>query len=269
MNTIQQLLKDALGYDRWEIQKPTDGMQKECYIARNTAQSVFLKFDVAAGALRRLGALGVAPKVLAHGTSGGRTFVIQEYMAGSYPSRDWIKAHITEVGSIMRTYRTDRQLTEMLSRNHTMAHDEQLHDIEKSLERHNNSQLRDLFAALRDRAAGFEAASPVPIHNEPNTKNMLLVDNKLFFIDWDEITLADPLRDAGTFAWWYVPVHQWPVFLGACGLEATDMNIAKAYWFAARAALVIYAWRLEHGYDGGGFLEDCIEALHERPNPRL
>jgi hypothetical protein len=61
----------------WAITRPRDGMSmKMSFVAAHGERRVFLKFDVAAPAVARLGELGVAPALLALGIAGGRPYII-------------------------------------------------------------------------------------------------------------------------------------------------------------------------------------------------
>src|SRR5215469_7929734 len=112
MSTVDVVLAQAFGSQRWTVEKPQDGNQKECYIASGDTRKVFIKFDVPILSLQRLSDLGVAPRVLASGIYEGISYVIQEFLAGSYPDRPWIASHIDEVAALIQTYHEDRPLAD-------------------------------------------------------------------------------------------------------------------------------------------------------------
>jgi thiamine kinase-like enzyme len=271
MDKARKILLDTFGSDQWTIEKPKDGMQKECYIAHGADGSLFIKFDAPSLSLQRLGEIGVTPPVLASGSYNGQAYIIQEYVVGAYPTRAWIKGHTSEVASAIKRYHTDQPLTALLAQtqqtNYALHLTEDMAGIGSKIAKQ-PAQVGQVYAQLMALAAEFEAVPLVPVHNEPNTKNMLVSANKLFFIDWDEIVLSDPLRDIGTFAWWYLPENQWQSFFTECGVALNEDTKRKAYWFAALASLVVLLWRAENGYDDGGFLGDCLAALALQPNPR-
>jgi hypothetical protein len=41
------------------------------------------------------------------------------------------------------------------------------------------------------------------------------LDGRLYLVDWDEVDLSDPWRDAGIQLWWHVPVARWTEFVAA------------------------------------------------------
>jgi len=274
MNNARELLLQVFGPGDWAIEKPQNGRRKECYIASSRNRKVFVKFDVPIKSLQRLSDAGFAPRVLASGSYQGVPYVIQEFLDGVHPDRDWIVAHVGEVANLMKAYHEDAQLTEILAEEGSLEYRDRLNqDLDQlamTVERPESAvPLRAQFAQLKEMAADFDAVELAPVHNEPNTGNMLVRQEKLMFIDWDEVLLSDPMRDVGVFLWWYVPLTQWKEFFQRYGAALTSQQEAKIYWFAARASLVIYLWRMEHGYPDGGFREDFVAALNVQPNPQL
>lgn len=108
----------------------------------------------------------------------------------------------------------------------------------------------------------------VPVHPDPNTKNLLLVDTRLMMVDWDNLQLSDPMRDAGQLLWWYVSPKQWPIFFQAYGLELDENLVNRIYWWAARTSFAIALWHIEHEFDCTSFLQDFLAALNKMNNPR-
>jgi aminoglycoside phosphotransferase (APT) family kinase protein len=274
MHNVRELLLQVFGPGDWAIEKPQHGRQKECYIASNRDRKVFIKFDLPIKSLQRLSDIGLAPRVLASGSYQGTPYVIQEFLDGTHPSREWLVAHVDEVAKLIKTYHEDVQLAEILAEDGGLDYRDRLNQdlgtISKRLEGlENPGQLRTQFAHLREIATSFEDVALVPVHNEPNTANMLLEKDNLTFIDWDEVLLSDPMRDIGGFLWWYVSASQWKDFFRSYGASLTPQQEAKIYWFAARASLVIYLWRMKHEYPDAGFREDFVAALNLQPNPHM
>ena len=271
MSKAHDVLAHAFATSLWTIEKPRDGHQKECYIASDGSRIVFVKFDVPIPSLRRLSELAVAPRVLTSGTYQGTSYVIQEFLAGTYPDRPWIRSHITEVAELIRRYHEDQPLTAILAQGGAPSYRQHLDDdlalLEQRAASQANAPLQVAFSQLKELAQSLDDAQLVPVHNEPNTKNMLLHDGRLTFIDWDEVLLSDPLRDIGVFLWWYLPTAQWQEFFTSYGAPLTPSAEQRVYWFAARASLAICLLHLESGYPEGAFYEDFLAALDRRPNP--
>jgi len=272
MSKAQDVLAEAFATSSWSIERPQDGRQKECYVASDGHRTVFVKFDVPITSLRRLSELALAPRVLASGTYQGSSYVIQEFLAGTYPDRPWLRSHVREVAELIRAYHEDKPLADILAQGQARSYRQHLDDDLAILELRAASQahapLQIAFHTLKELAQSFDDAPLVPVHNEPNTKNMLVHGGKLTFIDWDEVLLSDPLRDIGVFLWWYLPIPQWQDFFKCYGAPLTPSADMKVYWFAARASLAICLWHIEHGYPPGTFYGDVFAALDRQPNPQ-
>ncbi|MPZ13480.1 MAG: phosphotransferase [Chloroflexi bacterium] len=70
----------------------------------------------------------------------------------------------------------------------------------------------------------------VPTHGDPSYTNFLVIDIRTFLVDWDDLMLADPLRDIGPLLWWYVLPVKWNAFFLAYGLEPTERVIHRLFW---------------------------------------
>lgn len=266
------LLKEFPQKD-WQIHKPGYGRQKECYVATSTTRRMFIKFGVSAPILRRLGDICVAPRLLANGEYQGESYVIQEYIEGEHPNRSWLYDHFAETAQLMKRYHEDSPLTELVGDTEVVHYRRYIEaDLNNLAQRirfcHQTPKMQKLFTRFQGLSEMLEEARLVPIHNEPNTTNMLVSGPKLVFIDWDEILLADPMRDIGNFLWWYAPRNTWEDFARTAGVEPIEYSEQKVYWFAARASLVIYLWQVEHGHSGDEFFKDFLAALNMQTNPR-
>jgi aminoglycoside phosphotransferase (APT) family kinase protein len=262
----------------WEIHRPESGWRKECYIASNGTDRYFLKFDVPIETLRRLGEIQVAPRVLRAGRQKGLDFVIQEFVSGVHPeSKEWMRRHVDELVSIIKIYHEDAQLCGQLAE--LFPTDFRVHlrqDLEWLSKRFSSCDtgylrtetVRAGFERLIDASSDLEIGALAPIHNDPSPTNILLTDGKFLFLDWDEITLSDPMRDIGLLLWWNFPPDQWRLFFDKYGTELTPGCVAKIYWFAARASFDIAVWHAEHGLDGKRFVDDFLAAGRQGRNPK-
>lgn len=123
------------------------------------------------------------------------------------------------------------------------------------------------FEKLKAQSKRLQAVPLVPVHPDPNTKNILLTNDSLLMVDWDDIQLSDPMRDAGQLLWWYVAQHQWHEFFEAYGVMMDDGLVERIYWWAARTSFAIALWHVEHGYDCRAFLLDFLTATNMESNP--
>ncbi|MEO8970581.1 MAG: hypothetical protein ABI406_03155 [Ktedonobacteraceae bacterium] len=89
----------------------------------------------------------------------------------------------------------------------------------------------------------------------------------MHMVDWDEIELSDPMRDAGQLLWWYGARQQWNEFFAAYGLQLNEALIERIHWWAARTSFAIALWHVEHAYNCTSFLMDFVAAIHGESNP--
>lgn len=272
------ILEEWLPGHRWNIDKPSAGWRKPCFIANSAGGKYFLKFDVPVSILKRLGEIRVAPRVLSAGQRKGVAYVIQEFVAGQHPeSRAWLQRHAVALAAIVKTYHEDEGLrTELAAGCPTELGPHLRGDVAWLTARFEGCpaaylqtpEIRRGVDRLAHASVELCAEPLVPIHNDPSPTNILLVGTRFVFLDWDEITLSDPMRDIGLLLWWNFPPEQWPAFLEKLGLELTAARRQKIYWFAARASLDIAVWHAEHGLDGRGFVEDFLAAVKSESNPK-
>ena len=276
---IRSILHSHFHTTGWTIVKPKDGQQKASFVAHHSQQSVFIKFDVPIAALQRLGEIGVAPRVLASGIAADQPYIIQEYIAGSYPDWRWFASHLPELAAFTRRYHHDQPLTSLLAANTITSYQEHIAQDLATLEKQfhtlqagelHTPEITSALEKLKSQANHLQPLHPVPlvpVHPDPNTKNMLLFADRLLMVDWDDIQLSDPLRDVGLLLWWYVSKDQWPLFFQMYGLQIDDNLIERIFWWAARTSFAIALWHVEHHYDCRAFLQDFLAAVNMDSNP--
>jgi hypothetical protein len=246
---IQNLLEDTFQLTSWTIARAAEGQsQKECYIARTAQRAAFLKLDghTPVDALRRLGELGVAPRVIRSAQIAGRPFVLQDYVSGVHPGWRWFADYLPLLAGVVRRYQRDSHLQHLLAASVPPHYHEHLSAeltvlasqlsavlADSSRTMTLSSTLRRVFAALKSQANQLHAVPLAPVHPDPNGANILLADKKMVLVDWDGILLSDPLRDVSQWLGWYVPRERWPLFFGAYSLPVDDALLARVYWWSA------------------------------------
>ncbi|HVV55379.1 MAG TPA: phosphotransferase [Mucilaginibacter sp.] len=279
MNNVQELFSSLFKSADWQMEKPINGRRKEKYIVSGGGLKYFLKFDVDAEILKRLARIGVAPDVLQSGTHKGRTFIVQQFIEGSAPQKSWFASNSERVFTLLKTYHNDPVLLQILlqrfpQRDRNLFESE-LQVLDRSIGSIKSPYFEDVNfrdSYLKFSGLGYElnAGQMAVIHNEPNNSNFLLSDDRLFMVDWDEITLGDPLMDTGPLLWWYWPFDDWPVCLDLMNIEFDDTAIAKIFWFAALVSLKAALFFIGSGFENDhGFIADFIEAAQMRLNPRF
>lgn len=206
--------------------------------------SVVVKLGQPASALRRLAELEVTPPILAWGEHDGSPYTVQRLVAGHHPDPAWFAGHLTELAELIRRYQRDERLAELLREDPSrdrldvggaasmfdwipprpgspMWTDEVL-------------QARDAWRRL---AAALAPVPPRPVHADPHGGNHILCDGRLYLVDWDEVDLSDPWRDAGIQLWWHVPVPRWPEFVAVLGASLDGTLTARILWWTGFKAL--------------------------------
>jgi aminoglycoside phosphotransferase (APT) family kinase protein len=276
LEIVRSILRRHFQVSQWNITNPPDGQQKACFVARSADQSVFIKLDVPIAALHRLGEIGVAPQVLASGEVGGISYVIQEFVVGMYPDRQWFANHLATLARFIKRYHDDYPLTALLSMHVTTGFANHitldLSTLEQQFRSLDVTELHTLevelsFERLKSWSKHLNSAILVPIHPDPNTKNILLFNDSLVMVDWDDMKLSDPMRDVGLLLWWYVSQHRWEEFFREFGLQMDEALLERIFWWAARTSFAIALWHIEHGYDCQAFLKDFQAALNKENNP--
>ncbi|HEU5377240.1 MAG TPA: phosphotransferase [Ktedonobacteraceae bacterium] len=267
---INHILQTTFQQSNWIISHPSHGQQKECYIARNEEQAVFIKFDVAAEILQRLSSLEVAPEVLGSGTVDGRSYILQKYLDCTHPQWTWFADHLSLWAQITKRYHTDPELTRLLPREASLNYYEHvlsdLGSLKQDLtslhiDRDFSAKLKELLIELELQSKRLPAVSLAPVHADPNPQNILLCQDTMVLADWDEILLSDPMRDVGQWLCWYVPKNRWKEFCESYGILLDQHVVSRIFWWAARASFANVLWHVKQNYDYTGFLRDCADAL--------
>jgi hypothetical protein len=200
---------------------------------------------------------------MAVGRISAEEFVLQEKIEaplGIGPA--WMRANRMAVAELLARYLTDAKLASLAPHLELRAHVELL--VARLVAR---DPARESLGALLIQSIPADAESATAAtHGDPNTANFLL-GGRLWLVDWDDLALADPIRDVGQVAWWYLDEQTWPSFVVACGQPPTAVR--RIHWWAAVESLDV-ALRLADtdGETAEAFLGDFDAAVSGRSNPR-
>jgi aminoglycoside phosphotransferase (APT) family kinase protein len=273
-----QILESEIHRATWDIKRPRTG-NHDAFIATHGTRQVFLKFDVDAAALNRLAELHVAPALLGSGVVNNRSYIIQEYIGGGSPDRAWFPEHIPDLARFIKRYHADAELTRLLASAAPISYADHVRRkvarLARGMQRAQTAPLRTSQAAaafreLAQQAKWLSSAALVPTHADPNHTNFLIVRDHFCLIDWDDISLSDPLRDIGLLLWWYMSHEQWPEFFSIYGVAIDDALLHNVYWWSAYASLSVAQWFDTHRQDEARvetFLLDFYAALNRQENP--
>lgn len=276
MEQIRRILQHHFGDSAWEIARSENGLQNAGYIAQNASVKVFVKFTDNVAVLQRLGEIKVAPRILVSGFEQGKAYIVQEYIEGQYPDRPWFATHLSVLASCIQRYHNDQPLTALLAQPAATGYHEHIElDLAQltaqfdslNTEALHTPEIIAAFEEFKSQARRLQPVQLVPVHIDPNTYNMLLLDDTLFLVDWDGILLSDPMRDMGLLLWWYVSPQHWPDFFQIYGITMNEALVEKIFWWAARTSFSVALWSAEHHYNYSDFLEDFLAALARKGNP--
>ncbi len=276
---IEEILNNTFKTGGWIIKKPLHGLTKETHIAQSGQKKVFLKFDVNVPPLKRLSDLGVTPRLLSYGTYHNRTYIIQEFINGTYPTREWINNNLNRLAKFIKIYHSDQKLFNILKSNSELDYrknvDNSLKFVNKQLAEVKqiiitNKKIEDGVKKLIDESKNLEPVELAPIHADPNYKNILLVNNQLYMFDWDDIRISDPIRDIAPLLWWYVDENKWAAFFDYFGIKITKSLMDKFYWWMAKQSLTIAIFFAKKNdvKKVKGYLTDFSAALNHQNNPK-
>lgn len=272
-DTVYELIRYTLG-EGWTLHLPRNGWAETAYVAERAGHRVFIKTRVLLPILRRLAELEIIPPVVAMGEFGKMSFVIQEFVEAPYPPRSWFTDRLGDLAILTRTYHQDNALHAVLDTRKLTYLAEEFDWTDQSYRAVNeaygaHAPIHAAYRRLVDQLPEVQGVPVAPTHGDLSRKNFLPTRDRIYLVDWDEISLSDPVRDLGPLLWWYLPVSRWPEFLHAYGSPFDSGVFARVYWWAARTSLEVTHGLLQHGYwqRATDFLIDFLAAVNREENP--
>ncbi len=279
---IDRLLRLTGFEGTWTIAPATEGSSGRTFIARQPGRDLFIKLNDRTVARQRLAEIGVTPPLLAHGLHRDAPFSVYPLVGAELPEPAWFATNLARVMGLVATYQRDDQLAELLGRSSVATLRQHLDatiegviaDARKAA--HIAFREPDVVAAVGRLARTFvagEAIRLVPSHTDPNNSNFLVTPDTIYLIDWDGITLSDPMRDIGLILWWYVSEERWPEAFSQLGIRGTDREraLSRLYWWAAVTSIRVAFWIDRHAPSDEAvrsFLDDFHHAEQHLPNPK-
>ncbi|MCU0200063.1 phosphotransferase family protein [Levilactobacillus brevis] len=229
--------------DGWSL-FPLGGNTGTAYMGTKASQKVFLKQN-ASPFLAALSMEGITPRLVwTKRLASGDVMTAQEWLNGR-------TLHRQE----MREQRVARLL-------HRVHHSQLLHDmllkvgglfttpaqlltqlrpaLAADLAQH--PLIQSAFASLETEQPQLTKAHYEVCHSDLNHKNWLLSDRqRLYLVDWDAATFADPAFDLGALLCEYVPLEEWRRWLLDYGETLTSELIARVNWYARVHCLRVIA----------------------------
>jgi hypothetical protein len=245
------------------------GSTGRMFRASAKGRTVVVRLDANEAVLRRLAEIAVGPQVVASGELDGRGLVVQEYAAAGSADAGWLAAHADDVAALVTRYQSDGQLALLAGSELTApSYASSLVAAAERLPREPGATVVGMAARLAVRAANLPISTAVATHGDPNSENFLTGPRPLL-VDWDDLRLADPMRDIGQLAWWYLPEAAWPALLAGTGQVFAEPALDRLYWWVAAESLDV-GLRVfaDSPALATAFFEDATAALARQPNPR-
>lgn len=229
--------------DGWQLY-PLGGNTGTAYMGTKASQKVFLKQN-ASPFLAALSMEGITPRLVwTKRLTTGDVMTAQEWLNGRTLRR-----------SEMREQRVARLL-------HRVHHSQLLHDMLTKVGGRSTTpaQLLDRLAptlapelrqhpliqralqTLQTEQPQLPATAYEVCHGDLNHKNWLLSDRqRLYLVDWDAATFADPAFDLGSLPCEYVPLEEWHRWLQDYGERVTAPLTARVNWYARMHCITVIA----------------------------
>ncbi|GEO66118.1 phosphotransferase family protein [Levilactobacillus spicheri] len=229
--------------DGWQLY-PLGGNTGTAYMGTKASQKVFLKQN-ASPFLAALSMEGITPRLVwTKRLTTGDVMTAQEWLNGRTLRR-----------SEMREQRVARLL-------HRVHHSQLLHDMLTKVGGRSTTpaQLLDRLAptlapelrqhpliqralqTLQTEQPQLPATAYEVCHGDLNHKNWLLSDRqRLYLVDWDAATFADPAFDLGSLLCEYVPLEEWHRWLQDYGERVTAPLTARVNWYARMHCITVIA----------------------------
>ncbi|WP_125545261.1 phosphotransferase family protein [Levilactobacillus lindianensis] len=229
--------------DGWSLY-PLGGNTGTAYMGTKASQKVFLKQN-ASPFLAALSMEGITPRLVwTKRLASGDVMTAQEWLNGRTLHREE-----------MREQRVARLL-------HRVHHSHLLHDMllkvggrfttpaqllthlqpALALDLRRHPLIQSAFAALQSEQPQLPKTRYEVCHGDLNHKNWLLSDrSRLYLVDWDAATFADPALDLGALLCEYVPVEEWQRWLQDYGERVTPDLTARVNWYARVHCLTVIA----------------------------
>ena len=253
-----KILKEFAPNEEWKLTKTKEGKSKDSYVARSEKRKVFLKYDVDGSTLEILGNLSIAPKLLFAAKYDGRRYVIQEYIEGPHPKKEWVIKNLDRLGKFFHSFHYEEKIRTKLIRPNFRTTAEHVKEelkkrrrwILKDIDSNNQPEFLQKLDLLVETCGQMEKSSLVVVHADPNLTNFILDGERFYMIDWDDVLLSDEMKDISKFlAHSSVPENQWKVFFNSYGIEFNQSERFRFYWWLAFGELNIAYWCATSGYE--------------------
>lgn len=224
---------------------PAGGATGDAYIAQQGDQKLFLKRN-SSPFLAVLSAEGIVPKLLwTKRMENGDVITAQKWINGRELKAE--EMGNANVARLLRKIHKSTELLDMFKRigNTPLTPKVIIENIQKNLSElqiYNEILEHGLIYLLKTQDQ-VSIDKYVVCHCDINHNNWVLSDQgKLFLIDWDGATAADPALDLGLLLYLYIPEQKWGQWLNEYGLELTEELHLRMHWYVVSQTMFIVLW---------------------------
>ncbi|MBV7391584.1 phosphotransferase family protein [Enterococcus alishanensis] len=224
----------------WRLQ-PIKGDTGKTYIGYKADERVFIKQNTTP-MLAALSQEGIAPKLVwIKRTGNGDTLTAQEWLDGRLLEADEITQRNDVIDVLYHLHHSESLKTMLKKIGGQQVSPEQLlasYEADLPNELKENEFVEKVHGYLTTHLPKYPKKKYTVVHGDVNHRNWLVCRNYLYLVDWDSVMFADPALDIGTILGNYVPLSSWGTWLLRYGIQPTDANIERVYWYALMSILL-------------------------------
>ncbi|GMA07190.1 protein kinase [Tetragenococcus halophilus subsp. flandriensis] len=223
----------------WQL-RPIKGDTGKAYIGLKEQDKIFIKRNTTP-MLAALSKEGITPKLIwTKRTGDGDTLSAQEWLEGQLLDPEEIGQR-NDVIDVLYHLHHSKSLKDMLKKMGGIIKPpkKMLGEYEETLPDTlaKNQFLGMVAHYLKKNIPPFKSSEKSVVHGDVNYRNWIVCQNYLYLVDWDSVMFADPAVDIGMILGNYLPISSWSQWLMSYGLQSTEENIEKVYWYALLSML--------------------------------
>ncbi len=245
---MKRMFEQALGSE-WKVQS-AGGLTGDAYIGQKEEKRLFLKRN-SSPFLAVLSAEGLVPKLVwTKRMENGDVITAQEWLEGRKLEPEEMQRK--EVAQLLKKIHQSSELLHMLMRlgiqpMSTFEQYEMLHmDVQENHFMQRQPEVTQGFTWLEELIHATKGQQQVVCHCDLNHNNLMITkEEKVYLVDWDNATIADPIIDFGTVLMRYIPRKDWKRWLHIYGEEKNEQLIKRMYWYLIAETMHYIQWHYE------------------------
>ncbi|MFO7167365.1 MAG: phosphotransferase [Chloroflexota bacterium] len=279
---VRAYLQEHISATEWHLHIPERGFSPaRRFIARSAERAVFVKLGADERILLRLSDAKLTPRLLAGGPFGNTRITVQEFVEGQHPTRQWYEANAHVWARMMQRLSQVAELRAFLPQpgdetyqslwRRYIGQVQAIYDRSR-LQAHEQQVVEALLSSYSSRLPFVQGAGLVPVHGDPGPDNLLISSSGVLLVDWDNLHLSEPMRDAALVAWWMYPPSRWQELLRPFHIDLSDPSHQERFYFYISVwslEVALFFANLQHRKWKEYFLRDAERAWQRRPPERL